>query len=566
MKKYAIFLCDAEWRILKTLHLDPGSPQPEKYLTASLADPSVLQELPAQNQQALTLRLRNGQMVPAILCRYPKRWLVFLVEVSSQEDFVTFSTVYMRCTAWAEEAFREYQDGYFQIQQMNNRLINSQRALTQSNRRLKRALDDIRQANDLITLLEQDEQTGLLRAPALHRRANQKLSAEPGRTFDFIALEIHSLRIVNELFGHKMGSRLLQDAALFLGGIPGMEQGLLGHFAGNAFLVFAPGELRLYETIQQELTAYLKGYPLPAQLRVRMGICTAAGGTASSEEMYDRARLALDSIQDKPEETRAFFTDELHEKLLLQHRVLDSLPEAIRNGEVQLYLQPKVQLTDGAVIGAEALVRWFHPELGFISPAVFIPVLEKENAIYPLDRFIWEKACEVLHKRDLQGLPKLRVSVNVARNDFYQPDLLEFLEHLIKTYELEPDQLRLEILERAYVNDSARLQQVLTSLREHGFCIEMDDFGVGESSLAMLADVPVDVIKLDRTFLISAEQNPRHVEVIRCIIQLARTLDIGIIAEGVETPEQAQLLLSLGCNHAQGFLYGRPQPAENFLK
>ena len=566
MNKYAIFLCDVQWRILKTLHLDPESPQPEEYLTASLEDPTALQGLSRQNQQVLTLRLCNGQEVPAILCPYPRHWLVFLVEVSSQENFVRFSSVYMRCTAWAAEAFQEYQDGYFQIQQMNNRLINSQRALTQSNRRLKRALDDIRQANDLISLLEQDEQTGLLRAQALHRKANQMLSASPGVEFDFIALEIHSLRMVNELFGHKAGNQLLQDVALFLGGIPGMEQGLLGHFAGTAFLVFAPSALQLCDTIERELTAYLKGYALPAQLRVRMGVCTAAGGTATSEELYDRARLALDSIQDKPEEVSAFFTEELHQKLLLQHKVLDSLPQAMQSGELQLYLQPKVRLTDGTVIGAEALVRWFHPELGFISPGVFIPVLEKENAIYPLDRFIWEKACEVLHKRKEQGLPKLCVSVNVARNDFYQPDLLEFLEHLVTTYELEPDQLRLEILERAYVNDSERLQQVLTSLRDHGFCIEMDDFGVGESSLAMLADVPVDVIKLDRTFLISAEQNPRHVEVIRCIIQMARTLDIGIIAEGVETPEQAQLLLSLGCNHAQGFLYGRPQPAENFLK
>ena len=122
------------------------------------------------------------------------------------------------------------------------------------------------------------------------------------------------------------------------------------------------------------------------------------------------------------------------------------------------------------------------------------------------------------------------------------------------------------MLERAYVKDSVRLFEVLTQLRSHGFCIEMDDFGVGESSLAMLANMPVDIIKLDRQFLTAALDEPRHVEVIRCIIQLAQTLKIGIIAEGVETPEQAELLLSLGCYHAQGYLYGRPEPAENFLK
>ena len=164
-----------------------------------------------------------------------------------------------------------------------------------------------------------------------------------------------------------------------------------------------------------------------------------------------------------------------------------------------------------------------------------------------------------------RGLPELSVSVNIARSDFYEPDLLEFLQSLLQKYGLAPSQLRLEVLERAYVQDSAHLCQVLTELRRHGFVIEMDDFGVGESSLAMLTQMPVDIIKLDRQFLLTAEQAPSHIEVIRCIIQLARTLKIGIIAEGVETQQQADLLQSLGCCHAQGYLYGRPEPAAHLL-
>lgn len=232
----------------------------------------------------------------------------------------------------------------------------------------------------------------------------------------------------------------------------------------------------------------------------------APAGSTSAEELYDRARLALDTLNGDPTRTVAFYNDALHDAMLMRHKLLDSIPAALAEGQLLLYLQPKVQLDNGEVFGAEALIRWQHPELGIVPPMQFIPLLE-----------------------------------------------------------LEAGQLRLEVLERAYVQDSARLFRVLTALRQQGFVIEMDDFGVGESSPAMLAEMPVDVIKLDRKFLLTAQQVPAHIEVIRCIIQLARKLGIGIIAEGVETPEQAQLLLSLGCCHAQGYLYGKPQSAENFL-
>lgn len=291
----------------------------------------------------------------------------------------------------------------------------------------------------------------------------------------------------------------------------------------------------------------------------------APAGSTSAEELYDRARLALDTLNGDPTRTVAFYNDALHDAMLMRHKLLDSIPAALAEGQLLLYLQPKVQLDNGEVFGAEALIRWQHPELGIVPPMQFIPLLEKEGGIYAVDRYIWEKACQLLQKRHQQGLPKLSVSVNVARSDFYQPDLTEFLLGLLAKYGLEAGQLRLEVLERAYVQDSARLFRVLTALRQQGFVIEMDDFGVGESSPAMLAEMPVDVIKLDRKFLLTAQQVPAHIEVIRCIIQLARKLGIGIIAEGVETPEQAQLLLSLGCCHAQGYLYGKPQSAENFL-
>ena len=565
-----ILLCDKEWNIQKPLRLSPelefatGS-----CLTDLLADGTVLTG-PALSdglrQHFLVLELRSGQSVPVILHSYPDNFLVFLVEIGSEADFIAFSELYLRCTSWAEEALRDYHDEYFQISQMNNRLINSQRALTRANQQYQQLLHQMQDANSLIALLEQDELTSLLRVPALYSRVNQRMAACPGTDFDMITLNFHSIRMVNELFGREIGDRLLRELALYLGGLPEAGQGLLAHAAGSVFVLFMPARLRFYEVLLREVSAWLSAYPLPIQLRLRIGVCTDRAGNITAEEFYDHARLALDTLSTDPDRSIAFYTESLHDELLLRHRLLDSVPTALATGQLQLYLQPKVLLNSGQMFGAEALVRWHHPELGFVPPMQFIPLLEKEGGIYAVDKYIWEQACRVLQQRRLQGLPRLSISVNVARSDFYQPDLPEFLQGLLQKYELDTDQLRLEVLERAYVQDPARLFQVLTSLRQKGFIIEMDDFGVGESSLAMLAEMPVNIIKLDRQFLLTAEQAPAHIEVIRCIIQLAGKLGIGIIAEGVETQQQAQLLLSLGCTHAQGYLYGKPRPAADFLE
>lgn len=553
--EYAILLCDKGWHVQKPLRLPPGQAcAPGLCLKECLADPALLEDpalFDGQKQRFFVLEFTAFGRVPAILRCYPNHILVFLAHIDGEEDFIRFSGLYTRCTVWAEEALQDGHDEYHQISQMNDRLINSQRALSR--------------ANSLIALLEQDELTSLLRIPALYNRTNQRMAEQPGADFDMIALNLHSIRTVNELFGREAGNRLLQDLALFLTGLEHTKQGLLAHAAGSVFILFMPAGLHFYEVLQREVGSWLAAYPLPVQLRVRIGVCHAPAGSTSAEELYDRARLALDTLNGDPTRTVAFYNDALHDAMLMRHKLLDSIPAALAEGQLLLYLQPKVQLDNGEVFGAEALIRWQHPELGMVPPMQFIPLLEKEGGIYAVDRCIWEKACQLLQKRHQKGLPKLSVSVNVARSDFYQPDLTEFLLGLLAKYGLEAGQLRLEVLERAYVQDSARLFRVLTALRQQGFVIEMDDFGVGESSLAMLAEMPVDVIKLDRKFLLTAQQVPAHIEVIRCILQLARKLGIGIIAEGVETPEQAQLLLSLGCCHAQGYLYGKPQPAENFL-
>ncbi len=569
MKDYAIFLCDPQWNIQKPLHLPADQPLAAgASLLDWLADPAVLTDpalFDGQDRRFVVLPLRDGQSVPALLSAYPSHRLAVLARVENEADFVDFGRMYERCASWAGEAFQEYHDEYTDIQRMNNQLVNSQRALVKSNMQYRQALAEVRDANNLISLLEQDDLTTLLCAAALQRRAREAMAAAPTEAFELLVVDLKPFKLVNEIFGRPAGDRLLQDYALLLAGLDASGQGVFARASGNTFLVFTPAALRFDRVVLEQTRVFLAHYPLPVRLHCRIGGCIAAADV-TPEEMCDRARLATDTLHSTSGSDIAFYNETLHHELLLQHKILDSIQDAMQRQQLQLYLQPKVQLASGRVAGFEALVRWFHPEMGCIPPMQFIPLLEQTGSIYAVDQYVWEQACKILQQRRALGLPDLPISVNVARSDFYQPDLLDVLQGLLRKYSLPPHLLRLEILERAYAKDSAQLSEVLTRLREHGFPIEMDDFGVGESSLAMLTELPVDTIKLDRQFLLSTLKNPRHAAVIRCIIQLAHALDIGVLAEGVETPDQARMLRDLGCFYAQGYLYSRPESAEIFLQ
>lgn len=462
----------------------------------------------------------------------------------------------------------QYKDEYYEIQKMNNQLINSQRALVKANARLKQALADVRSANDTIALLEQDELTGLCRVSAFYRKVHRRLGKAPGQPFDIIVLNIEHFSLVNELFGRRASEQLVQSLALFLTGLEHADDGIIARSSGDVFYLYmpvTPEKERFCDQLMKKLPEFFGSYPLPVHLEGRMGVYVGGEEDIPVEQMCDRARLALDTVDPQSKTKIAFYNRELHEKLLMQHRILDSVQDALKNREYKLYLQPKVEMSTGKMVGAEALIRWISPTMGFIPPDKFIPLLEMEGRIYPVDQYIWEEACKFLRERKVRGLPPMTVSVNLARADLYQPDLPEVLDRLLKKYDLTPKELNLEIIERDYTGDTSYMLEVVGLLRSRGFTIEMDDFGVGESSLAMVAEMPVDVLKLDRQFLVANLHSERHLAVIRLILNLAQTLEMKVIAEGVETKEQADLLLSMGCHYAQGYLYGKPEPAEKFL-
>ena len=565
-----IFLCDKQWNIEEILDATWDLPvEEEKTLTDLITEPGIL-----ENSDDFELHKQNVKMIhfygekeetPAIICTFPKGYLVFLVCIHSQEDFLNFTASYMKCLAWADKNLQAlYSDEYYHIQQMNNQLLNSQRALMKCNHRLKQVLDEVCEANNTIALLEQDGLTDLYCASAFYSNAQKCIEEHPDTDYDIIILDLRNFRMINEIFGRKTADRLLQSLAKVLLGLDDTEQGIFARVPADIFYILIPQKQHFYEKIEKEISTFLRTYPLPFHLQAQVSVYPVENREISIEQMCDRAKMAFDSDHFQNEIKTVFYNQSLHEKLISQNRLLDSVHDAIENKEFQLYLQSKVNMITGEVIGAEALIRWIHPKFGFISPGEFIPLFEKEGHIYEVDKYIWEEACKILKDRKDKGKKELPISVNVARGDFYEEDLCKFLKSLIQTYELKPELLHLEVIERAYVTDSDNIFRVLTELREEGFHIEMDDFGIGESSLSMLAEMPVNVLKLDRQFLVTGLDDKRHIEVIRCIINLAKVLDIDIIAEGVETQEQADLLLSMGCTYAQGFFYAKPEPGGYF--
>ncbi len=272
--------------------------------------------------------------------------------------------------------------------------------------------------------------------------------------------------------------------------------------------------------------------------------------------------LAARSIKGQYGKYFAIYDDTLRNQLLREQAITDSMESALSQNQFLVYLQPKYRIKDEVLVGAEALVRWNHPVWGFLSPAEFIPLFEKNGFITRLDRFVWEKACAVLHDWDERGYYPM--SVNVSRADIYNEDLADTLVKIIEKYDLDPSRLHLEITESAYTENPKQIIDTVTTLRELGFVIEMDDFGSGYSSLNMLNDMPIDILKLDMKFIRSEMAKPKSQGILQFIINLASWMNLSVVAEGVETKAQLLRLTEIGCDYVQGYYFAKPMPCQEF--
>ena len=242
------------------------------------------------------------------------------------------------------------------------------------------------------------------------------------------------------------------------------------------------------------------------------------------------------------------------------------MEQALAEEQFVIYLQPKYRIRDNRLAGAEALVRWLHPQWGLQSPAEFIPLFERNGFITKLDQYVWDKACSILREWEDKGYPSIDISVNVSRADIYNADLEKILLHTTEKYHLPVSRLHLEITESAYTENPSQIINTVEHLRNLGFVIEMDDFGSGYSSLNMLNQMPLDILKLDMEFVQSETAKPVNQGILQFIMKLARFMKLNVVAEGVEIKEQLEHLKVIDCDFAQGYYFAKPMPCGDFEK
>lgn len=459
----------------------------------------------------------------------------------------------------------DYESSYCEIQKVNNQLINYQRALTKTNERLKMLLAEAREAKSTIEILERDALTNLYTQSAFLDRAERMLKSHPEVEFDIIVVDVERFKMVNDAFGTEEGDKVLVGLTNCLLSIRIEGLSLLTRARADKFYILTPRMENHYKTLADNIEFFCANYPIPMRLQIKFGIYQVTDRNIGVIQMCDRALLATNSIKGSFDQIYAFYDASIREKMILEQKIINHMLEALEKEEFQIYLQPKVEITTGRLIGAESLVRWVHPELGMIQPGDFIPVFEKNGFIYSLDIFVWRKSCETMSEWKKRG-NYIPISVNVSRVDTYHKNLPEVLLRMTEENDLEPAELHLEITESAYVADSYRLLPMIEKLKQLGFVIEMDDFGHGYSSLNTLSELPIDVLKMDLEFLRDKKNSIRRQQIMKFVINLAGELRLQVIAEGAENEEQVALLKTMGCQYAQGYYYGKPMPRDVFYK
>ena len=423
---------------------------------------------------------------------------------------------------------------------------------------------NLRETASVVNQYRYDHLTGLYSKEFFYQQVRNQLLQFPDREYDIVCSDIENFKLFNDVFGVQAGDRLLKALAKLCAEKVG-SHGICGRLGGDRFLCFVERDLEYKEEVFLDFSSRLRKFSdINSNVVLKWGVYEITDRSISVEQMCDRALLAAGSIKGQYHKSFAVYDDDLRAKLLREQVITDHMEEALAQGQFSVYFQPKYNLYDDQLAGAEALVRWIHPEWGFMSPGEFIPLFEKNGFITQLDQYVWEQVCVKLKEWREKGYPRLPVSVNVSRADVYQADLAESLMHLVEKYGVSPSELHLEITESAYTENPGQIISTVDRLRKLGFIIEMDDFGSGYSSLNMLNQMKMDILKLDMKFIQSETAKPVDQGILRFIVSLARWMNLSVVAEGVETREQLERLREIGCDYVQGYLFARPMPGSEF--
>lgn len=415
--------------------------------------------------------------------------------------------------------------------------------------------EDIPESDELQTILKRTSRRNRF------RRNVNRLMYSTTKEIGFIQFDIRKFKIVNDLYGEKFGDQILEFILSQLKECCREDQFFI-NLRSDVFMVVTAydREEELTEFIaylDSRITSYKD-----VKLQMSYGIYTVEDKQMELRQMEDRAAMARKAAKNNIVTNVLFYKEQFKDVLYNRKFIEENIQTAITERQFVMFLQPKYSISKNEIIGAEALVRWFHPERGMIFPNQFIPIIEENGFVKKVDYYIWAEACRFIKRCQDAGLPLLPVSVNVSRVHLQDNECIEVLSDLIKTYNIPKELLELEITETA--NDQQISLKAL-QLKEQGYKLLMDDFGSGYSSLNILLETPFDVIKLDKKFMENMMDSGKGRMILEHVVLMAEKLQLGLLAEGVETAEQIDLLQGIGCDQVQGYYYAKPMAEEQFF-
>lgn len=448
----------------------------------------------------------------------------------------------------------EKQDGTHYFQRLTYRYFDEKKALI------------LMLCEDISTLVqnERDILTGGYNFNGFHKRVREWIREHPGKKYRMQRYDIDRFRDINGIYGHEAGNRFLQDVAKYMKRYD-TEDSFSAHLNGDHFVRFCSEESVSVRQCYDDFVSYFSEYRFHVPINLHIGVYDLCEPDCDTVTMSYKALLAMQTIKGDMNRHIAYYEKGMLKAEQRQRELLGDVERAIREGEFEVWFQPQVNYANGSVFGAEALVRWRHPERGLLPPDTFIPLLEKSNYVSTIDAYVVEHTCRFMRRMSLLFPDmKIQVSVNLSRLDIGNDTFTAALSRAVEENGISAEDLHLEITESAYAENDTSFLRGVDALRAQGYFIEMDDFGAGYSSLNALKDLRIDKLKLDMKFVGDDETSERGKIILSSIVAMTQKLGIRVIAEGVETKEQADMLRSFGCHQMQGYYFSRPMPETEY--
>ena len=432
--------------------------------------------------------------------------------------------------------------------------------------RVRRSVE-LAEDSSIINATENDTLTGLYTKEYFFQHSRRHDQYYPDEPMDALVLNVNRFHLVNDLHGRLFGDTVITCIAGQINRILDEADGIACRCEADLFYIYVNHHDK-YEAMLNRIVTELNEVTGHSRLSIRMGVYQNVDQSVDIETRFDRATIACNALRGNYNTAYGVYDDKMHEKELYSEKLIGDMDAGVEEKQFKVYYQPKFNIkgVDPLLCSAEALIRWQHPEYGLVGPGAFVPLFEENGLVKKLDHYVWrEAAAQIKRWKDKFGVT-IPVSVNVSRIDISDPNFEQEITDIVAENGLDPSEYLLEITESAYTDNSEQIVETVKRLRDKGFRVEMDDFGSGYSSLNMLASLPIDALKLDMAFIRKIGNDEKDLRMVQLMIDIADFMKIPVIAEGVETKEQYELLKKSGCDIIQGYYFSKPVPPEEFEK